>query len=175
MSTKTIVFNLNGKPCEAPVGDNELLVDFLREKLHLTGTKVGCGVGECGACTVLVDGKPINSCLTLAATIHGKQLVTIEGVAQEHLHPLQQAFIEEGAVQCGFCTPGMILSAKALLDARPRPGEKEIKEAISGNLCRCTGYASIIRAIQKVAGTEAAAPEGPNGRRHVCERVQDNR
>jgi carbon-monoxide dehydrogenase small subunit len=130
-----------------------LLVDLLREALGLTGTKVSCGEGECGACTVLVNGKAINSCITLAVSVGGCEITTIEGLAKDgNLHPLQEAFIEHGAAQCGFCTPGMILSAKALLDKSPHPNEDEIKQALAGNLCRCTGYASILRAVHSVAG-----------------------
>lgn len=144
--------NLNHKPLEIEVEADLLLVEMLRDKLHLTGTKVGCGEGECGACTVLVDGKNVNSCLILAASVDGKEIVTIEGLAEgDNLHPLQEAFINFGAVQCGFCTPGMLLSAKALLDETPHPTTKEIYEAISGNLCRCTGYTKIAEAIEAVA------------------------
>lgn len=147
-------FNLkvNGKEVqvEAPAGIT--LLELLREYLGLTGTKEGCGVGECGACTVLLDGVPVDSCLLPAAKAEGREVTTIEGLAQgEKLHPLQEAFISEGAVQCGFCTPGMIMSAKALLDREPHPTREQIKEAISGNLCRCTGYAQIVRAVEKAA------------------------
>lgn len=145
-----ISFILNGNRLEQEVPPNRLLVDFLREDLGLTGTKVGCGIGECGACTVLVDGQPVNSCLTLAATVDGREVITVEGLAADadRLHPLQEAFIREGAVQCGFCTPGMLLACKALLDQVADPTEEQIREAISGNLCRCTGYAAIVRAVQ---------------------------
>lgn len=147
-------FNLkiNGKEVkvEAPAGIT--LLELLREYLGLTGTKEGCGVGECGACTVLLDGVPVDSCLLPAAKAEGREVTTIEGLAEgEKLHPLQEAFITEGAVQCGFCTPGMIMSAKALLDREPHPTREQIKEAISGNLCRCTGYAQIVRAVEKAA------------------------
>lgn len=128
------------------------LLAFLREQLKLTGTKEGCGNGQCGACTVIMDGKAVNSCLVLAVQADGARITTIEGVeGPDGLHPLQQAFIDEGAVQCGFCTPGMILSAKALLDENADPDEGEIKEALSGNLCRCTGYVKIIRAVKNAA------------------------
>jgi carbon-monoxide dehydrogenase small subunit len=128
------------------------LLDVLRFDLGLTGTKEGCGTGSCGACTVLVNGQAVNSCLVLVGEVEGKEITTIEGVAQDgKLHPLQQAFIEEGAVQCGYCTPGFILTAKALLDTNPNPTESQIREAVAGNLCRCTGYDKIVRAIMSVA------------------------
>ena len=147
--TSLIKIVVNGENYELWVRPNELLLDLLRDRLDLTGTKEGCGAGDCGACTILVDGKPINSCLTLAIEVNGKNILTIEGVARAgKLHPIQEAFIDEGAVQCGFCTPGMILSAKALLDENPHPSEEEIKRAIAGNFCRCTGYKKIIQAIQ---------------------------
>lgn len=144
-----ITLNVNGKEHPLEVKANEILLNVLRDRLGLMGTKYGCGIGECGACTVLLDGKAILSCQTLAFTADGKKITTIEGL--EHngsLHPLQQAFIDEGAVQCGYCTPGMILSAKALLDINANPSNQEIKQAIRGNLCRCTGYANIVRAIK---------------------------
>jgi len=144
-----ITLNVNGKEYPLEVKANEILLNVLRDRLGLMGTKYGCGIGECGACTVLLDGKAILSCQSLAFTADGKKITTIEGL--EHngtLHPLQQAFIDEGAVQCGYCTPGMILSAKALLDTKPDPSDQEIKQAIRGNLCRCTGYTNIIRAIK---------------------------
>jgi carbon-monoxide dehydrogenase small subunit len=144
-----ITLNVNGKEYPLEVKANEILLNVLRDKLGLMGTKYGCGIGECGACTVLLDGKAILSCQSLAFTADGKKITTIEGL--EHngtLHPLQQAFIDEGAVQCGYCTPGMILSAKALLETKPDPSNQEIKQAIRGNLCRCTGYTNIIRAIK---------------------------
>jgi carbon-monoxide dehydrogenase small subunit len=147
-----VSFTLNNKPEEAWVNPDEVLVDLLRETFGLTGTKKGCGIGECGACTVLLDGRPVNSCLVLAASIDGKNIVTIEGLEGEHVRPLQEAFISEGAVQCGYCTPGMIISAKALLDTTDRPSDDEIKKAISGNICRCTGYHRIVAAIGKAAG-----------------------
>lgn len=152
MEKHEISFKLNGEPIQVLVEPDLLLVDLLRDHLNLTGTKVGCREGDCGACTVLVDGKACNSCLILAVEMDGKEVTTIEGLGDYgHLHPLQQAFIDEGAIQCGFCTPGMILAAKALLDVNPNPSEEEIRRAISGNLCRCTGYSKIIRAIAKVA------------------------
>lgn len=145
-------FNLNGEAVRVTIGSNRRLVDILREELGLTGTKEGCGVGECGACTVLVDGKPVSSCLILAAQMEGAEILTVEGLAKDgRLHPLQQSFLEHGAVQCGFCTPGMLLSAYALLKQFPRPSEEQIKEAIAGNLCRCTGYKQIVAAITNLA------------------------
>jgi aerobic carbon-monoxide dehydrogenase small subunit len=139
---------VNGEEVEGWVEPRRTLLDFLREDLDLTGTKKGCDHGNCGACTVLMDGKPINSCLVLAVEAEGSDILTIEGLAEgSKLHPLQEAFIKHGAVQCGYCTPGMILSAKALLDENPRPTEQEVRVAISGNLCRCTGYKKIVEAI----------------------------
>jgi carbon-monoxide dehydrogenase small subunit len=129
------------------------LLDVIRYKLELTGTKKGCDTGQCGSCTVLLDGKPVNSCLILAMEARGREILTVEGLAKNgQLHPLQEAFIQEGAVQCGYCTPGMLLSAKALLDENPTPTEEEVKEGIAGNLCRCTGYVKIVTAI--LAGAE---------------------
>lgn len=143
-----ITFQLNGMTTEVLVNPNQTLVRMLREDLGLTGTKYGCGEGDCGSCTVLLDGEPVNSCLVLAAQVDGHQVTTIEGVADgDKLHPLQASFIEKGAIQCGFCTPGMILSAKALLEKQPDPSELEVRTAISGNLCRCTGYQKIVEAI----------------------------
>ena len=134
------------------VEPRQTLLDALRYDLGLTGTKEGCGDGNCGSCTVLLDGKAINSCLVFAIEVDGQEITTIEGLFQAgKLHPLQQAFIDEGAVQCGFCTPGMILTAKAFLDSNPNPTEVEVRQAIAGNLCRCTGYDKIVRAILKVA------------------------
>jgi len=149
---QTIRFILNGKTHSLQVDTRMLLVDFLRDSLGLLGTKVGCGIGECGACTVLLDGEPVNSCLILAITIDDRQVLTVEGLtASDELSGLQQSFIDAGAVQCGFCTPGMLLAAKALLDRNPSPSVQEIRKAISGNLCRCTGYEKIVRAIEQVA------------------------
>jgi carbon-monoxide dehydrogenase small subunit len=146
---KIIELKVNGEPVEAAVDPNRTLLQFLREDLGLTGAKHGCGLGDCGACTVILDGKPVNSCLVLAIQANGREVLTIEGVADNgKLHPIQQAFVDKGAIQCGFCTPGMILSAKSLLDENPRPTEVEIRTAISGNLCRCTGYQKIVEAIQ---------------------------
>lgn len=145
-------FWLNGQEVEVEVEPDETLLWVLRERLNRTGTKVGCEAGDCGACTVLLDGRPVTSCLLLAPKVHGRQVVTIEGLGSpERLHPLQQAFIEHGALQCGFCGPGMLLSAAALLTQNPHPTEAEVREAISGNLCRCTGYRKIVQAILSVA------------------------
>ncbi len=152
MNKKLIKFTLNDKEYKVEVEPQVLLVDLIREELGLTGTKVGCGEGECGACTVIMDGKTVNSCMVLAVTVDGKKITTIEGLAKgEELHPLQKSFVEEGAVQCGFCTPGMILSSKALLDENPNPTPEEIKKGLSGNLCRCTGYAKIVKAVEKAS------------------------
>ncbi len=143
---------VNGESVEAAVEPNQTLLQFLREDLGLTGTKHGCGLGDCGACTVILDGRPVNACLVLAVQARGREVLTIEGLAENgKLHPIQQAFVDKGAIQCGFCTPGMILSAKALLDEKPEPSEPEIRTAISGNLCRCTGYQKIVEAIQEAA------------------------
>lgn len=150
MSTVKISFKLNGCDTCVEVLPNTLLVDLLRDMLGLKGTKVGCREGECGACTVLLDGEAVNSCILPAAKVEGRSIVTIEGLVNEdgQLHPIQQAFISEGAVQCGFCTPGMILNAKALLDKNPKPSDGEIRSGISGVLCRCTGYRKIVQAIK---------------------------
>ena len=149
-----IHFTLNGRAVECETDAQTRLLDLLRETLALTGTKEGCGSGECGACTVIVDGEAVNSCLYLAAEIDGRELLTIEGLASEDgtLHPIQKAFVENGGIQCGYCSPGMILSAKALLDENANANEVEIKEAIAGNLCRCTGYVQIIDSIKSVSG-----------------------
>ena len=153
---KTISLKVNGESHTVEVDAKDLLLQVLREKLSLTGTKEGCGTGECGACTVLVEGEPVNSCLYLAVRADGKSIVTIEGLAANgKLHPLQQAFIDQAAVQCGFCAPGMLLSAKALLDRNPRPTERQIREGIAGNICRCTGYVKIVKAIRQAAAVMA--------------------
>jgi carbon-monoxide dehydrogenase small subunit len=147
-------FTVNGEYYELEIKANRTLVDVLREDLGLTGTKKGCGSGKCGSCTVLLEGDPVNACLILAPQVNGKAILTIEGLADREPHPLQVAFAERGAIQCGYCTPGMILTAKALLDRNPRPDDLEIKAAISGNLCRCTGYSKIVEAIKACAAPE---------------------
>lgn len=139
--------NINNKIYERTIDPEMRLVDFIRDEAKLKGTKEGCGEGECGACTVIVNGQTMNSCLLLAVSMAGKKIVTIEGIGGQELHPLQQAFMEVGASQCGYCTPGMILSAKALLDSNIQASEAEIREGISGNLCRCTGYEKIVQAV----------------------------
>jgi carbon-monoxide dehydrogenase small subunit len=140
--------HVNGEEVEILTEANKTLLEVLREDLGLTGTKRGCDLGTCGACTVLIEGKPYLSCLTLAADVQGKKIITIEGLSSDGKpHPLQKAFVEKGAIQCGFCTPGMILTAKAFLDENPHPSEGEVKKAISGNICRCTGYVKIVEAI----------------------------
>ena len=151
---REVSFVFNGNKMTMTVEDHWTLLHLIREELGYTGTKEGCGSGECGACTVIVDGLAVNSCLYLATEIDGKQLVTIEGLAADDgtLNPLQKSFIENGGIQCGFCSPGMILSAKALLDENPNANEEEIKDAIAGNLCRCTGYVQIIDSIKSVSG-----------------------
>ncbi len=152
---KRIALTVNKQDRELLVDTRQTLLDVLRYEMGLTGTKEGCGDGNCGSCTVLLDGKAVNSCLVFAVEADGQQITTIEGLSEQGtLHPLQQAFIDEGAVQCGFCTPGMILTAKAFLDSNPRPTEAQVRLAIAGNLCRCTGYDRIVRAILKVAATE---------------------
>ena len=144
-----VCLTVNGEIYQLEVDHRRTLLEVLRENLGLTGTKQGCDTGECGSCTVIVDGRALLSCLTLAVSCQGKKITTIEGLSRAgELHPLQKAFMEKGAVQCGFCTPGMILSLKALLDENPRPSEEQIKEALAGNLCRCTGYVKILEAVR---------------------------
>ena len=158
---KRVALIVNGATCRLEVDPQTTLLEVLREELRLTGTKEGCGTGDCGTCTVLVDGKPVNSCLMLAADAEGRRITTIEGLAAGgELHPVQKAFIDEAAVQCGFCSPGMILSAKALLDENPRPSEEEIRTALSGVLCRCGSYRKIVSAVKA-----AASAMGGNGRK----------
>ncbi len=150
-----IKFVVNGREYEMAVSPNVTLVDFIRNELGLTGSKKGCGQGECGSCTVLMDGEAVNACLILAPQIHGKSVTTIEGLAnRDEEHPLQTSFVEHSASQCGFCTPGMILSAKALLNTTTEPNELEVRRAISGNLCRCSGYKKITEAILAAAAQE---------------------
>ena len=149
---KTIHFTLKDRPIQVDIEPDELLIDVLRYKLSLTGTKKGCGEGECGACTILLDGRPVNSCLIPAMKAEGKELITIEGLAPgETLHPIQESFLEAGAVQCGFCSPGAILSTKALLDEKKNPTESDIKKALSGHICRCTGYVQMVDAVKLAA------------------------
>jgi len=148
-----VEFTLNGMRRRFDVEPNQLLLNLLRENLYMTGTKYGCGIGECGACTVLVDGEPVLSCLTLVVDVDGRNVETIEGLAEgDDLDVIQQAYLEEGAVQCGFCTPGFIMTTKALLNENPNPTEEEIREYLKGNYCRCTGYVNIIKAVKKAAG-----------------------
>jgi len=147
-----IEFTINGKKRNLSVKPNDLLINIIRNDLFLTGSKYGCGIGECGACTVLLNGEPVLSCLTLAVTVDGKEITTIEGLAKgNELHPMQIAFLKNAAVQCGFCTPSMILTATALLKENPNPTEDEIRDYIRGNICRCTGYIQIVKAIESCA------------------------
>ena len=146
---RTVRFRVNGENVSVSIEPTKTLLSVLREDLYLTGTKRGCDSGECGACTVLLNGHAVNSCLVLASELEGQDVLTIEGLSKDpkELHPLQKAFIEKGAVQCGFCSPGMIMTAKAILDMNPDPTEDRVKHAIAGNLCRCTGYSKIVQAI----------------------------
>lgn len=151
MKQKKVNFTVNGEGYELSIEPWKTLLDVLRGELELTGTKKGCGTGNCGACTVLLNGKPVNSCLVLAVDANNKDILTIEEISRgEELHPIQEAFLEHGAVQCGYCSPGLILSAKALLNRNPLPSEMEVRKAISGHLCRCTGYVKIVKAICSV-------------------------
>lgn len=146
-----ICFTINGKPIEADVDGSTRLLDFIRETLNLTGTKEGCSIGECGACTVIMNGKTVNACLVLAGQCDGAVITTVEGLAADQIgQTLQEAFVEHGGVQCGFCTPGVLLSAKALLDRTPEPTETQILDAMEGNICRCTGYKPIMNSIRAV-------------------------
>jgi len=148
----TLKFSVNRRPVETTVEPHLTLLEILRENLGLTGVKEGCSTGECGACTVLLDGVPVSSCLVLAMEAEGREVITVEGLAiNGELHPVQKAFMANGGVQCGFCTPGMLISSAALLSRKRRPSEDEIREALSGNLCRCTGYDKIVRAVQAAA------------------------
>lgn len=157
---RQITLTVNGERHELFIEPNVTLLDAVRDELRLTGAKEGCGTGDCGACSMIVDGRLVTSCLMLAVEAEGADITTIEGLARDgELHPLQRAFIERGAVQCGYCIPGMILAGKALLDTNPRPSEEEIRRAIAGNLCRCTGYTKIVEAIAAAAGQlEGATP-----------------
>jgi len=150
---------VNGENVRCKAGPTTRLIDFLRDELGLTGTKEGCREGECGSCTVLLDGLPVNACLVLLGKCDGRSVLTVEGVSDGTLHPLQEAFIEAGAVQCGYCTPGMVMAALGLLMRDPRPGEEQIRMALSGNFCRCTGYESIVKAVQ--LASERLIQDGP--------------
>ena len=153
-----IEFTCNGAPTVGEAPEDMRVLDLLRDLVGLTGTKEGCGRGECGACTILLDDEPVNACLLYAPKLQGRRVETIEGVAGSDgkLHPIQEAFLEEGAVQCGYCTPGMVLSTKALLRKNPRPDVAQIEEALSGNFCRCTGYVKIVKAVQRASGAMKA-------------------
>jgi carbon-monoxide dehydrogenase small subunit len=157
-----VALTLNGEPCEVAFAPHKTLLEVLREDLNLTGTKHGCELGECGACTVLLDGRPVLSCLVLGLACHGYSVDTIEGMAGAELHPLQTAFADLGAAQCGYCTPAFLLTARALLTDNPTPSRDDIKQALSGNLCRCTGYLKIYEAVELAAarlrGEDATAP-----------------
>jgi aerobic-type carbon monoxide dehydrogenase small subunit (CoxS/CutS family) len=157
MEAKTypLTMTVNNREVAVEIQADELLVDVLRDRLGLTGTKIGCNEGECGACTIIMDDEPVLSCLVPALRAQGRKILTIEGLSDgDALHPLQQAFVDHGAVQCGYCIPGFIMSAKALLDLNPHPNRDEIKEAVAGNLCRCTGYVKILEAIEAVAADD---------------------
>jgi len=158
---KTILsLNVNGNDYEVAINPWQTLLDVLRDELGLIGTKRGCGIGTCGSCTIIMDGKAILSCLTLAIECEGHTITTIEGISTaESLHPVQQSFIDNGAVQCGYCTPGIVMTAKALLDENPRPDDEEIKDALSGTFCRCTGHIKIMEAVKKVSQPEDEGKE----------------
>ena len=154
-----ITITVNGKPRDFDVEPNTLLLNLVRDGVQLTGAKYGCGVGECGACTVLLDGESVLACMVLAVDADGRNIETIEGLGEyDRLHPIQEAYLEEGAIQCGFCTPGFVMSTKALLSEKPQPTETEIREYLKGNMCRCTGYVNIVRAVQSAA----AKMKGPS-------------
>lgn len=153
--TYPIELTVNGERCRFDVPAHRRLIDLLRRDLEMTGTHEGCGEGDCGACTVIVNGEAVNACLMLAVEADGAQVLTIEGLAKaDKLHPLQEAFIREGAIQCGFCSPGMIMASKALLDKNPKPTEEEVRRALQGNLCRCTGYTKIVKAVLSLAAIQ---------------------
>lgn len=161
MEQVDIGLTVNGKDYKLRVETNVTLLQLLREHLHLTGTKEGCGRGECGACTVIMDGEAVPSCLVMAFQADARQITTVEGLAANgRLHPLQESFIEHGAIQCGYCTPGMLMSAKALLDRNPAPTRRDIREALAGNLCRCTGYHQIVNAVEAAAHKMRRQEEG---------------
>jgi carbon-monoxide dehydrogenase small subunit len=152
VTPRALAFTLNGRPCRTSAPVHWTVIDLLRDGLALTGTKYGCGEGVCGTCTVLLDGEPVRACLVLAARLDGRALETVEGLERDgSLHPLQDAFAREGAVQCGYCTPGMLLAARALLAEHPAPTDRQVREALSGNLCRCTGYVKIVAAVLAAA------------------------
>ncbi len=160
MAQHTVSLTVNGEVEQVDVPSNMTLLETLREKLALTGTKNGCAAGECGACTVLMNGEPVNSCMVLAAECDGAQIVTVEGLARDgQLDPVQQAIIDKGGVQCGFCTPGVLISARALLNRNPHPTEREIREALVGNLCRCTGYVTIVDAVKQATASQDELPD----------------
>lgn len=160
---RRVVLNVNGDDHEIHIEPNRLLLQALREDIGLTGTKEGCSIGVCGACSVIVDGRLVSSCLTLAVACRGKEISTIEGLAKDgELHPLQQAFLEYGGFQCGICTPGQIIAAKALLDSNPKPSEEEVKEWMAGNLCRCTGYYKILESVMAVVNNKVSADLHPS-------------
>ncbi|RLG46949.1 MAG: (2Fe-2S)-binding protein [Thermoproteota archaeon] len=152
MGEHRVRFRLNGREVEASVRPNVTLLDLLRREFKVLSVRRGCETGECGMCTVLLDGKPVRSCLVLAVQVDGRDVTTVEGISEGGLHPVQEAFIEEGAVQCGYCTPAMVLTAKALLEEEPSPSEERVREALRGVLCRCTGYVKIVRAVLRAAG-----------------------
>jgi carbon-monoxide dehydrogenase small subunit len=161
---RRVTLNVNGESYDLDIEPNRLLLHVLREEIGLTGTKEGCSIGVCGACSVIVDGRLVSSCLTLAVACDGQEITTIEGLAKDGvLHPLQQAFIDYGGLQCGICTPGQIIAAKALLDENPHPTEEELKEWMSGNLCRCTGYYKIFESVMAVVNNQVAS--GRSGKR----------
>lgn len=166
MNTVPLALRVNGEPAELAIAPHKTLLEVLREDLRLTGTKHGCELGECGACAVLLDGRPVLSCLVLALECDGAEVVTVEGLAMgARLHPLQEAFADCGAAQCGYCTPGFLITAKALLDEKPGATRGEIADALSGNLCRCTGYIQIFEAVEEAARRMAGQPSKDEGSR----------
>ncbi len=168
---RQIVLTVNGEEHDIEIEPNQLLLQALREDIGLTGTKEGCSIGVCGACSVTIDGRLVSSCLTLAVGCQGKEITTIEGLAKDgKLHPIQQAFLEYGGFQCGICTPGQIIAAKALLDSQPNPSEEEVKEWMSGNLCRCTGYYKILDSVMAVVQNKISTEHG--ARRGQAARIQ---